>query len=148
MMSTFFSAASMAASVCAMSSTVAAKPRLPASLAARPVDECFAGFLAILEDAEGFFHQRGDFARVHAFEDLAGDALLVAHPAAHHDVVGLGAIGKLHADESDVTAVMLRAGMRAAGEVEIHGLAEIDPPVQVLRQRHGVRFGITGGIFA
>jgi len=47
------------------------------------------------------------------------DALLVVHAAAEHDMVTLGAVGELGRDETEVAAVVLGAGMRTAGEVDV-----------------------------
>ncbi len=45
--------------------------------------------------------------------------LFVVHAAAEHEVVAFASVGEFRADATDVAAVVLRAGVRAAGEVDV-----------------------------
>src|SRR4051794_40133711 len=89
-------------------------------MTASPGDERLAVFLVGFVDADNFLDQGRHFFRPHSLEDFARDTLLVTHAATHHDMIALGTIGELYANETNVAAVMLCAGMRTAGEMKIY----------------------------
>src|SRR4029077_5976942 len=70
--------------------------------------------------------------------------------AADMDVIGLGrilvvgALG-LGAEKPDVADVMLRAGIRAAGEMNIERLIERNAALAPMRDRFGMPFGVGHG---
>src|SRR5258708_29933376 len=77
--------------------------------------------------------------------DLAADAALIAGAAADIDGVALDhvlALGHAHAEQADIADIMLRAGMRAAGEMDIERLVERQPGVEMLDERRGVALGV------
>src|SRR5690349_2417914 len=74
--------------------------------------------------------QRGSkFVRADAGEDLAADFAVVAKTAADEDVIGINAFAVdacLGSEATEVANVMLRARVRAAGDVNINRLVQFD----------------------
>ena len=118
-------------------------------MAAGPLHEGFAGGAPVAVGDEDFFHEGGQFVGADAAEDLAGDALLVVHAATEHEMVTLAAVGELRAHAADIAAVVLGAGIRAAGEVDVDG--EVKAGVALAKVGHecaGVALGVGGGVLA
>src|SRR4051794_29489185 len=68
------------------------------------------------------FFQRGlQFIDADAAEDLASDRLARSESAAHENVITFAAAGMLHrrGKQANVAHIMLRAGMRAAGQMNV-----------------------------
>src|SRR5690606_27131881 len=117
-------------------------------VAAGPLDEGFAEgallFEGVEEAGDGGVHLLG----TEAAEECAADALLVVHAAADDQVVAFGAVLELGADEADVAAVVLGAGVRAAGEVDVERAAGFGAFAEVFDEGDGVGLGVGGGVFA
>ena len=86
-----------------------------------------------------------------ALEDLAAERFVVAEAAANEDVVAFfGFAGDFDggAEEADVADVMLGAGVRAAGEMDVDRLIEGEFFLEVIGEFAGVFFGVGGREFA
>lgn len=87
----------------------------------------------------------------HVAPQLAAERALVAGAAADHHAIALDhvvALRDLDAEQADIADIVLGAGMRAAGEVDVDRLVERDAFVEMLGQRHRVALGVGGGEFA
>ena len=81
--------------------------------------------------------------------DFRRDRRVRAEAAADMDVIaldGVAVLGGRHlaGDQSDVADVVLRAGMMAAGEMDVHRPVERKAALAPARDRLGVAFGVGG----
>ena len=84
--------------------------------------------------------------RFHVAQNLAPDRARGAKTTAGNDVIAVHRIALLvdanpRGDEPDVADVMLRAGMMAAGQVDIDRLIELYPRLAPIGDGLGVGFG-------
>ena len=89
----------------------------------------------------------GSSLALHAGKNLAPHRLILAKAAADENMIAILA-AHLRAQTADVAHVMLRAGIRAAGEVNVHRLVEFQLLFQMLDQRQRMAFGVGLRIFA
>src|SRR5205814_4886201 len=116
-------------------------------MAAGEGGECFSTLAFGKIRLQHAFEQRWNFAERNAGEDLFADARLGADAAAEDDVVTF-ARADLHALQADIADVMLRAGVRAAGEVDVDGLVQLHGLVEMRAERDGLAFRVGRGPFA
>src|SRR6202047_153050 len=95
------------------------------------------------------FDSRRRFLCFHVAQNLAPDRGRDARAPAGDDVIAVHRIAFLvdanpRGDEPDVADVMLRAGMMAAGQVDIDRLIESYPSLAPIRDGLGVGFGVGG----
>src|SRR6266567_2849868 len=114
-------------------------------------DERFVGLPFCEIRLEHAFQQHGKFVERNAGENLFADARVRATATAENDVVTFHRFAAeidLHALQSDVADVVLRAGIGAAGEVDVEGMIEVNAFVEMRRERERLPFRIGGGPFA
>src|SRR5438552_7705293 len=113
--------------------------------------ESLAAIAAAQVGPEHAFDCLGQFVCCHAGEELAADGLMLAKTATYEYMVGIDAFATdfgFGAEAPDITDVMLSAGIRAASEVDVDGLIELEALFQVLDQVESVALGIGLGRFA
>ena len=86
----------------------------------------------------------------HVHEDLARQSDVHAGAAANQHVVALDRVAvvvdrHLAGDQADVADIVLRAGMMAAGEMDVHGRVELDARFAPARDLLGMPLGVGGG---
>jgi hypothetical protein len=91
------------------------------------------------EDTAHFSRQVGESD---GGKELAREALVLC-AAADENLVALFA-GDFDAKQADVADVVLRAGVMAAGDVEVDGLVDLEMAVEHVGQSDGVGFGVCG----
>ena len=97
--------------------------------------EAFALSAVAQVAAEHFLDERGQALEGDAGEDLPAHGLVCAKAAADENVVAVLALARdfrLRAEQADVAHVVLRAGVRAAGDVDVHRPVEMDALVEVV----------------
>src|SRR5262245_17528119 len=118
---------------------------------ARELGERFATLPSRLIDLQYSFEQCGNLAERNSREDLPGHCPGIAITAANKDVVtldGFAAHVHFHALQTDVAHVMLRARIRATGELNVDGPIERQPLIEKLTKRDGLSFGVRARPFA
>src|SRR5882672_10374204 len=91
------------------------------------------------------------FVERNAGENLSADARVRATATAENDVVTFHRFATeidLHTLQSDVADVVLRAGIGAAGEMDVEGMIEVNVLVEMRGERERLPFRIGGGPFA
>ena len=86
---------------------------------------------------------------LHVAIELAGKRRVRAEAAADQDVIaldGVAVLGGLHlaGEQADIADVVLRAGMMAAGEMDVHRAVELDARLAPARDLLGVALGVGG----
>lgn len=84
-------------------------------------------------------------------EDLASERFVIAEAATDKDVIAFLRFARdfdRGAEETDISDVMLGAGVRATSEVDVDWLVERDFFLQVISEFAGVFLGVGGGEFA
>src|ERR1051326_7820435 len=100
---------------------------------------------------EHLFQGRLEIAEGDALKDLTADGVPRAEPAPDEDVVAIDRFAghfDLGAQQADVPHVVLGAGVRATGEVDIDRPVELKLPVEMLHQLERVTLRIGAGEFA
>src|SRR5262245_18070990 len=95
--------------------------------------------------AQHLFQERLETIEIDRVEDLPADRLVCPKTAADENVVTIHAFTaelRLRAEQADVAHVMLGAGVRAAGEMDVHGLVELDPLVEIVGELEGMSLRI------
>ena len=87
--------------------------------------------------------------RLHVAIELAGERRVRAEAAADQDVIALDGVAVLRGlhlagEQADVADVMLRAGMMAAGEMDVDRPVELDTRLAPARDLLGVALGVGG----
>src|ERR1041385_1773979 len=78
-------------------------------------------------------------------EDLTPDRLVFSKTAANKHVIsfeGFASDFYFRAEQPDVAHIMLGAGVRATGEVNVHRSIQLNAFVQIIGEFNGVGFGI------
>ena len=118
--------------------------------------ECLEGFVlrrALREvGAQQPLERLRQFGGGNVAQDLASQLAPFAEAAADEDVVPLDfripAGCHLRAEQADIADVMLRAGMRAAGQVNVQRRVQGKARVEIVRDRQRMALGVACGKFA
>src|SRR5207248_6975323 len=119
-----------------------------------PADEVIERLVAVAVVEVGPQHPLDDGRRLvgrDGAEDLAAEVLVGPVAAADEDVVAFDRLVAgldLGAEQADVAEVVLGAGVRAAGQVDVDGLIQLDPALDVLGDGQGVALGVRRGELA
>jgi len=99
--------------------------------------------------AEHGFEAPGQFVGRDVAADLAAERQLRAAAAADNHVIPLGlrivagaAEVDLGGEEADIADIMLRAGIGAAGQVDVERLVEVDPRIEMIGDFQRMALGI------
>ena len=57
-------------------------------------------------------------------------------------MVALAAISRFRSEQADIAHVMLGAGVRTAREVDVHGLIEFDPLLEIFDELKRMTLGV------
>ena len=109
--------------------------------------ESFPGVPALQISRQHFFQRRLQLLKRDAAENLPAHGLVVTEAAADADVIAFQRLAgdfHLRAEQPDVAHVMLRAGIWAAGQMDVERLIEFELFLQVVRQFQRVRLGVRG----
>jgi hypothetical protein len=113
--------------------------------------ECFAAVPAAQIAKENALDGLGQFVSDHAAKELSTESLIFAKTAPDENVIGIDAFAAgfgFGAEAPDIADVVLSAGIRAACEVDVHGLIELKALFQVLDQFESMALGVGLSIFA
>ena len=113
--------------------------------------ECFSFAAMAQVTLEHFLQGRLEVVARDALEDLPPDGLSFPKAAADEDVIAVHRFAgdfDLRAEQPDVAHVVLRAGIRAAGEVDVDRLIELEPLVEIVGEFQRVTLGVRGGELA
>src|ERR1700677_402491 len=98
-------------------------------------------------------HRYGRLIGLDVAQHFSADRPFIAEAAAEDDMIAIDGVaffidGDARADQADVADIMLRAGMMAAGEMDVDGLVERDPVLAPARDILGMALGVGSGEFA
>src|SRR5256885_744390 len=91
------------------------------------------------------FQRRLELFEGNSLEHLPPDGLVVTESATDEDVITFNCFAgyfDFRAEQTDVTQVMLRAGVRAAGQVNVDRLVKLDTLFEIVGQFKRVAFGV------
>ena len=97
------------------------------------------------------FQRRLELLEGNSLEHLPSDGLIPAEAATDEDVVtfdGFAGYFDFRAEQADVPHVVLRAGVRAAGQVNVDRLVKLDALFEIVGQFDRVAFGVRRREFA
>src|SRR6187401_3547207 len=95
--------------------------------------------------AQYFLDQRCEFVVGDRVEDLSSDRLVFAESTTEEDVITVQRLARalgLGTEQANVTHVVLGAGIRATGEVNVHRAIELHTLVEIVSERERVAFRI------
>ena len=78
-------------------------------------------------------------------ENLATHRLSFSEAAADADVVSFALVTRFDPEKANVANVVLGAGVRAAGDVQVDRLLDLEEAVEPVGESYGVGLGIGGG---
>ena len=107
--------------------------------------ECFPAVAAAQIATKNAFDGLGQLVCCHTGEKLPANSLMLAKAAANKNVVGIDAFAAdfgFCAEASDIADVMLSAGIRAASEMDIDGMVQLEAFFEVLDQFQSMALGI------
>src|SRR5262245_39764516 len=109
---------------------------LGSRMAAREVEEALFSNTMIEVSAQHFLEEGWDFRERHVAPHFAADAAPVAIASTHENVVALDHVvpsRDLRTEKADISNIVLGAGVRAAGQVDVDRLIELEPSLKVSR---------------
>ena len=113
-------------------------------MAAGEADEGFFGFPALCVDGEEALHSGGKFGDADGGEEFTGESLVLVCAASDEDLIALFA-GDFCAQETDVSNVVLGAGVVTARDMQVDGLVEDRKAlVEEIGKCDGVGLGVGG----
>ena len=113
-------------------------------VAAGEAEEGLFGFTALGVGGEETLHFGGQVGEGDGGDEFAGESLILVCAATDEDLIALFA-GDFDAHETDVSDVVLGAGVVAAGDVQVDGLVkDREALVEKIGERDGVGLGVGG----
>ena|SRR5205823_5677485 len=107
------------------------------AMAAGEVDKTFAAIALCEIDLKNVLQQPGQFVKGDTMKNLARDGLFFSETATENHVVTfdrITALLYLRPKQADIAHVMLSAGIRAAGQMNVNWLIELQFLLQMARQ--------------
>jgi hypothetical protein len=107
--------------------------------------EWFTPFAVLQVGSQHPFEQAGKFLGADRRKNLAADSLLLPKTPSDEHVICLDTLSGqsgFRAQTADVAHVMLSAGVRTTGKMNVHRLVKLDSLLQPFRQGKSMAFGV------